>query len=118
MNAQHAEPTYFTVIGTDNAPAQATDPHYEYAGHLAADITAASKDVEQTKAIIWNRVKAMADHGIDAPNIIGTLSAALAIFAIEIFNPAVDILEELNPRFDYRKAVSRATTPDRTKETN
>lgn len=105
-------PAYFNAISTPEALKRATDAHYEYAGTLAAVITATSKDPEATKTVIWKSVKDMADRGIDAENIIGTLATTLALFAIEILNPAVDILEEMHPGFDYRAAVGKAIAPD------
>lgn len=108
----HEAPNYFTVIGTDRAPQLATDAHYEYAGHLAAATAATSNDVEATKATIWAGVEALAERGVGERDIIGVLAAALAIFTIEAFNPAVDTMEELTPGFNYREAIGRATAPD------
>jgi hypothetical protein len=110
-------PAYFTAISTPDAPQDATDVHYEYAGTLAAGIAATSQHPEITKALIWASVTDMADQGIDSENIIGTLATTLALYAIEIFNPAVDLLEELHPGFDYRAAVGRTfTTQTETKD--
>ncbi|QHK19386.1 hypothetical protein GU243_06110 [Pseudarthrobacter psychrotolerans] len=107
-------PTYFSVIGTDHAPEIATDPTYEFAGHLAAAVAATSKDVETMKAAIWESVVTLAATGVDQKHIIGALSSTLAIFAVEIFNPAVDIMEELTPGLDYRDMIGRATGPEPT----
>lgn len=105
-------PHYFTAIGTDHAPQDATDPSYEYAGLLAAAVAATSNDVETMKATIWASTVTLAATGVDPEHIIGTLAAALAIFAVEIFNPAVDIVEELSPGLDYREAIGRASGPE------
>lgn len=102
-------PAYFNAISTPEALKQATDSHYEYAGTLAAAITAASNNPEATKTVIWKSIKDMADDRIDADNIIGTLATTLALFAIEILTPAVDLLEEFHPELNYRAAVGRAT---------
>jgi hypothetical protein len=111
MTNDQTPPNYFTVIGTDDAPDTAIDPTYEFAGHLAGAVAATSKDVETMKAAIWVSVVGLAATGVDQKHIIGALSAALAIFAVEIFNPAVDLMEELNPGFDYREAIGRASGP-------
>jgi hypothetical protein len=105
-------PAYFNAISTPEALKRATDSHYEYAGTLAAAITAVSKDPETTKTVIWKSVNEMASHGVTAEDIIGTLATTLALFTIEILNPAVDLLEEMHPGLDYRAAVGRAITPD------
>lgn len=111
MSTDTTAPNYFTVIGTENAPATATDPSYEFAGHLAGVVAATSNDVETMKDAIWSSVVSLAASGVDQKHIIGTLSAALAIFAVEIFNPAVDLMEDLTPGFNYREAVGRASGP-------
>lgn len=114
MSNDPTAPAYFTVVGTDKAPEGATDPSYEFAGHLAGAVAATSNDVETMKTAIWGSVVTLAATGVDPEHIIGALSAALAIFAVEIFNPAIDILEELAPGCDYRDMIGRASGPEST----
>ncbi|MDI3211698.1 hypothetical protein [Arthrobacter sp. AL12] len=114
MTTDHNQPHYFAVVGTDQAPTELTDigdPFYEFGGHLAGAVAATSNDVETMKSAIWGSVVTLAATGVDQKHIIGALSTALAIFAVEIFNPAVDTMEGLNPGFNYREAIGRASGP-------
>ncbi|SKB86191.1 hypothetical protein SAMN05660916_03019 [Arthrobacter sp. 31Cvi3.1E] len=108
MTSYDSAPRYFRIVGTEEAPELATDAFYEYAGTLAATLAAASADVETTKAIIWNGIEEQLSRTHDEATIIGTLATTLAIFTVELFNPAVDLIEEAHPGFDYRAAISRA----------
>lgn len=108
VNIHESAPTYFLIVGTPQAPELATDTFYEYAGTLAATLAATSSDVEATKASIWESIQEQLGQTQNEADVIGILATALAIFTIEVFNPAVDLIEETHPGFDYRAAVGRA----------